>query len=241
MARTRKRIVRWINHYNNCQKILLVGEGDFSFSSCLANAFGSATNMVATCLHSKDVQKTKHRTSIAHLELLKRKGCTVLHEVDVHDMNHHQTLYYMKFDVIIFNFPHAGHYNYLRETDDELIEMHKALLEGFFKSARELLNEKGEVHVTHRDDFPYKRWNLEKLARKSGFILKQKVEFKKVDFPGYHNKRGGEINCNKKFPLNECFTFKFSLPEKSAEIYDCVSDTQINKLAAGFQGFHLNN
>ncbi|GAB2281975.1 hypothetical protein Dimus_016539 [Dionaea muscipula] len=31
-------------------KILLVGEGDFSFAACLAKAFGSATNMVATSL-----------------------------------------------------------------------------------------------------------------------------------------------------------------------------------------------
>ncbi|KAK1566448.1 hypothetical protein Q3G72_000071 [Acer saccharum] len=238
---TRIKKLRWIKHYNNRQKILLVGEGDFSFSSCLASAFGSATNMVATCFHSEDVQITKHWTSIPHLKLLERKGCMVLHEVDVHDMNHHPTLYYMKFDVIIFNFPHAGHYDHLCERDDELIEMHKALIEGFFKSARKMLNENGEVHVTNRDDFPYNRWKLKKLAKKSGLILKEKVEFKKQDFPGYHNKRGGEINGNKTFPLNECYTFKFSLPEKSAEIYDCVSDIQIMKLAAVFQGVHLNN
>ncbi|KAK2647767.1 hypothetical protein Ddye_015256 [Dipteronia dyeriana] len=241
MTITRRREVRWIKHYNNRQKILLVGEGDFSFSSCLASAFGSATNMVATCLHSKDVQSTKHWTSIPHLKLLEREGCMVLHEVDVHNMNHHPTLYYMKFDVIIFNFPHAGHYDSLCERDDELIGMHKALIEGFFKSARKMLNENGEVHVTNKDDFPYDRWKLKKLARKSGLILKEKVEFKKQDFPGYHNKRGGDINGNKTFPLNECFTFKFSLPEKSAEIYDCVSDNQVKKLTAAFRRVHLNN
>jgi len=42
-----------IQHYSSSQKILLVGEGNFSFSACLAKAFGSARNMVATCLHSK--------------------------------------------------------------------------------------------------------------------------------------------------------------------------------------------
>ncbi|GMP66457.1 hypothetical protein CsSME_00026813 [Camellia sinensis var. sinensis] len=51
--RTRKERVRWIQHYNNGQKILLVGEGDFSFSACLARAFRSAVNMVATSLHSQ--------------------------------------------------------------------------------------------------------------------------------------------------------------------------------------------
>lgn len=44
---------KWIQHYSNSHRILLVGEGDFSFSVSLANAFGSATNMVATSLDSQ--------------------------------------------------------------------------------------------------------------------------------------------------------------------------------------------
>jgi hypothetical protein len=36
-----------IMYYPSSQKILLVREGDFSFSLCLARAFGSAANMVA--------------------------------------------------------------------------------------------------------------------------------------------------------------------------------------------------
>ena len=44
---------RWIKHYSSAQEILLVGEGDFSFSACLARAFGSARNMVATSLESQ--------------------------------------------------------------------------------------------------------------------------------------------------------------------------------------------
>lgn len=39
-----------LRHYSNKQKILLVGEGDFSFSLSLARAFGSATNLTATTL-----------------------------------------------------------------------------------------------------------------------------------------------------------------------------------------------
>ncbi|GAB4830158.1 hypothetical protein Ancab_019799 [Ancistrocladus abbreviatus] len=40
-------------HYCSSHEILLVGEGDFSFSACLAEAFGSATNMFATSLDSR--------------------------------------------------------------------------------------------------------------------------------------------------------------------------------------------
>lgn len=41
---------KWAKHYTSLHEILLVGEGDFSFSLCLANAFGSASNIVTTSL-----------------------------------------------------------------------------------------------------------------------------------------------------------------------------------------------
>ena len=44
--------VRRIKHYRSDYKILLVGEGDFSFSASLALAFASATNITATSLDS---------------------------------------------------------------------------------------------------------------------------------------------------------------------------------------------
>ena len=53
---------------------------------------------------------------------LKRLGCLVLHEVDVYEMSRHPKLKHMKFDAIVFNFPHAGHFIGLRESDAELIE-----------------------------------------------------------------------------------------------------------------------
>jgi len=44
---------RRIGPYTSSQKILLVGEGDFSFSASLAQAFSSATNIIATSLDSR--------------------------------------------------------------------------------------------------------------------------------------------------------------------------------------------
>lgn len=90
---------------------------------------------------------------------------------------------------------------------------HKELLKAFFMSAKFMLSEGGEVHVSHRDDYPYCKWKLQKIAERVGFQLHEKVEFKKVDYPGYHNKRGGGIRSNKTFPLRDCFTFKFILKE----------------------------
>lgn len=44
---------KWRKHYSSRHRILLVGEGDFSFSLSLARRFGSAHNMVATSLDTQ--------------------------------------------------------------------------------------------------------------------------------------------------------------------------------------------
>ena len=53
MTGVKEKEERWIKHYSSGHKILLVGEGDFSFSACLARAFRSAVNMVSSSLHSQ--------------------------------------------------------------------------------------------------------------------------------------------------------------------------------------------
>lgn len=44
---------KWLGLYSSTQSILLVGEGDFSFSLALATAFGSGANLVSTSLDTK--------------------------------------------------------------------------------------------------------------------------------------------------------------------------------------------
>ena len=43
---------KWIMHYSSKHQILLVGEGDFSFSFALSQKFGSASNISASSLDS---------------------------------------------------------------------------------------------------------------------------------------------------------------------------------------------
>ncbi|GKD14564.1 hypothetical protein Tco_1198971, partial [Tanacetum coccineum] len=186
------------------------GEGNFSFSACLARALGSANNIVATSYHDEDLQVIKHSTSIPYLEELKMLGCLLVFEVDVNKMHTHPVLKKMKFDVIIYNFPHAGHY-YINETSLWLIEMHRELVGAYFKSASKMLNEGGEVHLRHRDNPPYDKWNVISLAGGAGLKLKDKVSFHITDYPGYSNIRGGNVRSNGTFPISCAYTFKFSL------------------------------
>ncbi|KAL0922658.1 hypothetical protein M5K25_006660 [Dendrobium thyrsiflorum] len=225
---------KYVKHCSSSQRILLVGEGDFSFSACLARDFGSAKNMVATSYDDKEKLLEKHWTARNHLDELNELGCTLLHGINVKDMHEDNFLKAMRFDRIIFNFPHAGHDPALCERDEELILRHKELLHSFFSSARCLLSENGEIHVSHRDDKPYKHWDIRSSAEERGLILKEMVKFQKNDYPDYHNKRGGDIKSNKTFPLgNKSFIFKFSL-KNDLEDNESASKVYIDDLSMDF-------
>ncbi|XP_062012087.1 uncharacterized protein At4g26485-like isoform X3 [Rosa rugosa] len=209
-----------IMHYSSNQKILLVGEGNFSFAACLAKEFGSAKNMVATSLDSKESVLAQYSNAAPrNLRKLENMGCVILHEVDVHTMRQHSLLIDQLFDRIVFNFPHAGFVfmeskkkktKFFMESDKRQIELHQDLVRRFFTSACKMLKERGEVHVTHKTAHPFNKWEIVKLAEEAGLYLVEEASFSRGDYPGYLNKRGSGKKCNRTFPVGECSTYKFA-------------------------------
>lgn len=199
--------VKWLKYYSSDHQILLVGDGDFSFSLSLSNCFASASNIVATSLDSYDVLVKKYSDAKSNLESLKKLGATLIHGVDATKMRLHTDLKMRKFDRIVYNFPHAGFYG--KEDHGHLIKMHRKLVKGFFRNASGMLRPYGEVHVNHKTTAPFNHWNLEELASNHHLGLIECVDFKKEDYPGYNNKRGDGSRCDEPFPLGECSTFKF--------------------------------
>ncbi|XP_019190844.1 PREDICTED: heavy metal-associated isoprenylated plant protein 41-like isoform X2 [Ipomoea nil] len=90
---------KWIKQYSSSQTILLVGEGDFSFSAALATAFGDASNMVATSLDSHAFLAENYTNAVSNIAMMRRKGCKVIHGVDATDMANHPLLKGLKFDL----------------------------------------------------------------------------------------------------------------------------------------------
>ncbi|KAG2310683.1 hypothetical protein Bca52824_022240 [Brassica carinata] len=165
------------SHYNNKQKILLVGEGDFSFSLCLAKAFGSATNITATSLDTREELEQKYRDAKNNVEELERRGCTVIHGVNVHSMDKdHRVVRSIVYDRIIFNFPHAG-FHFGREIDSYTILLHQELVRGFLKNAKKMVKDKdGEIHTTHKTAHPFSDdWTIEGLAKENGLCMTQET------------------------------------------------------------------
>ncbi|XP_041029105.1 heavy metal-associated isoprenylated plant protein 41-like [Juglans microcarpa x Juglans regia] len=200
---------RWVMHYSSNHQILLVGEGDFSFSLSLARSFGSASNILASSLDSYDVVIKKYKAAKSNLENLEKLGASLLHGVDATRMKYHTDLKMRKFNRIVFNFPHVGFYG--KEDNEELIKMHRELVNGFFSNAKGMLRANGEIHVNHKTTAPFCKWNIPKLASKNSLVLVGCVDFKKEDFPGYNNKRGDGSRCDNAFPLGKCSTFKFMI------------------------------
>ncbi|KAI9115525.1 hypothetical protein K1719_013194 [Acacia pycnantha] len=225
-----------IQQYSSKHKILLVGEGDFSFSLCLAKAFGSASNMVATSLDSKGTLTRKYSRALDNLNELENLGCTILHKVDARTMSKHAFLKDKLFDRIVFNFPHAGFL--FSELSSRGIELHRDLVRGFMKSSREMVSEDGEIHVTHKTTHPFSEWKIEEIAKEVGLFLVKEVPFYKWDYEGYCNKKGSGSKCNKTFIVGECSTFKFmkkkdppsTSQESSAAPLSCSSMTSTSNL-----------
>ncbi|GAV90399.1 DUF2431 domain-containing protein, partial [Cephalotus follicularis] len=164
--------------------------------------------MVATSLDSKEELERKYSRATTNLKELEELGGTIIHGVNAHTMSQHPLLNMKLFDRIIFNFPHAG-FTY-SEHDQSQIELHKELVWGFFKSARNMLTYgNGEVHVTHKTAYPFSEWKIVKLAKKNRLLLCEELEFYKSNYPGYDNKRGDGIWSDNSFPVGECSTFKF--------------------------------
>ncbi|XP_062174554.1 uncharacterized protein At4g26485-like [Alnus glutinosa] len=156
---------KWIEHYSSSHKIL-VGEGDFSFASCLAKAFGTAANMIAISFHSKEVLMNKYPNAMTNLKELEELECTVLHDVDAHAMNRQPLLHSKLFDRIVFNFPHDGFI--WPENDKRQIKLHRKLVRGFLGSAIDMVKKNGEIHITHKTAHPCNKLEVAELAEEIG-------------------------------------------------------------------------
>jgi 25S rRNA (uracil2634-N3)-methyltransferase len=68
-------------------------------------------------------------------------------------------------------------------------------MRAFFVSTACILSEKGEVHVSHRNNYPYSERKFTKLEMKAGLYLIRMEEFiSEKDYLGYHNKRDGNVS-----------------------------------------------
>ncbi|KAK9673769.1 hypothetical protein RND81_12G188200 [Saponaria officinalis] len=197
--------VKKIGLYMSKQTILLVGEGDFSFSASLAVAFGCASNMIATSLNSQEFLAKNYSKFRRNKMALEVRGSMVIHGVDATKMINHDILGGLRFDRIIFNFPHAGCFG---RTDHDM-RKNRELIKGFLRCAKKMLNREGEIHITHKSNGYFRQWNIPKLGLDQGLELIREIKFIRSIYAGYHTKFG--FGGNKDFHCNPSKTYMFGI------------------------------
>jgi 25S rRNA (uracil2634-N3)-methyltransferase len=194
-------------------RILLIGEGDFSFSASLVTHHGCADiwatsyDTEAECLAKYPGTASTHIQTIleafdAENDLAKQR---VKYNVDATKLNKNNPLKRLgPFSKIMFNFPHTGG---LSTDINRQVRANQQLLSTFFHASISLLSpttshthqhpyhdSNGEtspasVIVTLFDSEPYTLWNIRDLARSAGYTVWRSWRFVPEAFPGYHHTR----------------------------------------------------
>ena len=168
-------------------RILLVGEGDFSFSRSLVEHHGCC-DVTATCFDSRTELSEKYQPQAEeHVHYLEDEGQTLLYDVDATKLDQNKRLRKgTLFDKIIFNFPHVG-----GKTKDvnRQVRFNQDLLVKFFTTAMCLLATSGTIIVTLFEGEPYTLWNIRDLARHSGLEVQRSFKFVADVYPGYRHSR----------------------------------------------------
>ncbi|XP_036049056.1 ferredoxin-fold anticodon-binding domain-containing protein 1 [Onychomys torridus] len=169
------------------RRLLLVGEGNFSFTASLINTLDPGVSITATCLqHPADL--VEDPVTQENLQRLRERGIEVCFGVDCTQLAHALQAHDRDFDGIYFNFPHCG-----RKAG---VAKNRELLAKFFQSCADVLAKEGEVHVAlcrgqggTPADKPQREWHnswqVVAMAALGGFILSDVYPFNCEAVPGY--------------------------------------------------------
>lgn len=168
-------------------RILLVGEGDFSFAKSIVEHHG-CYDVTATCLDSKDDLLEKYKPQAeTHLQYLEDEGQTILFNIDATKLDSTKALQKVGlFDRIFFNFPHVGGKS---KDVNRQVRFNQELLVKFFGAALSRLGPEGLIVITLFEGEPYTLWNIRDLARHSGLEVQRSFKFSAEAYPGYHHSR----------------------------------------------------
>ncbi|XP_021093562.1 ferredoxin-fold anticodon-binding domain-containing protein 1 isoform X2 [Heterocephalus glaber] len=169
------------------RRLLLVGEGNFSFAAALRETMDPRSSLTATCLqHLADLARDP--VAWENLQRLRERGTEIRFGVDCTQLANAFEPHNRKFDRIYFNFPHCG-----RKAG---VAKNRELLAKFFQSCAYVLAEEGEVHVAlcrgqggTPADKPQREWHnswqVVAMAALGGFILSDVLPFSCDAVPGY--------------------------------------------------------
>jgi hypothetical protein len=121
-------------------EVLVVGDGDLSYSVALANMRGDI-HLTATTLDSLGSLTKRYRRAENNVRtLLSIPNVSMYYGIDARQLQKYTFTKERKFRRIIFNFPHPGGKNCMATN--------RKLLSDFFLSAEAVLSDGGEIWLT---------------------------------------------------------------------------------------------
>jgi 25S rRNA (uracil2634-N3)-methyltransferase len=172
------------------ERILLVGEGNFSFARALCKQLGSGAGVYATCLDSDATLTQKYPDAAeCRKEIEESYGGTCLTGVDATRL-HKVKEFRDAFKKIVFNFPHLG----TGEKDvEKIIALHRKFLAAFFVSAAKCLDPRqhSSIHVALKTSEPYKSFKIVQIVRAAcpELDLSTVAPFMPAAWDGYAHRR----------------------------------------------------
>ncbi|CAG5133541.1 unnamed protein product [Candidula unifasciata] len=169
--------------------VLLVGDGDFSFTRSLVSKDSLKASAVTTSNLETIESIQQHKQAAENMNILTEMGVQVFLETDARELHTHPAISRASYQRIIFNFPLADRHN---------IKLNRALLADFFSSCSQILSDTGQVMVTlckgqggTPADQPMRSWHdswqVQAMATNAGFILTQVLPFDVSVYPLYHS------------------------------------------------------
>ena len=231
-------------------QILVVGDGDFSFSAALArlNADRGSARITATSLDSEDYVTSTYDKARRNLDMLDADdSVVVMHGVDATNLNmvcvrhpHGQ----LTWDSIVWNFPYPAQ-NVASPKQGSML-----LADFLSQVSARLDSPNGRVYVTlasaqggtTREAAAYDRaWDIDKLSSEAGLELIEVLPFDPSDFPGYEPRRAYRDGS---FPFEGARTHILRVSRESAvgeapserSVMSRLSSFFIDKLAWGGRG-----
>ncbi|CAD0109977.1 unnamed protein product [Aureobasidium uvarum] len=148
--------------FDALDRILVIGDGDLSFSRSLVDAHGCAA-LLATTYDSAAELLEKYPQAQENKDAIEAEEQRVLHGVDATKLGQREVKKQAGgWERVLFNFPHA---------------------------VAPLLAPHGTVIITLFEGEPYTLWNIRDLARHSGLEVQRSFRFQADAYPGYAHAR----------------------------------------------------
>ncbi|KAJ1930250.1 hypothetical protein IWQ60_000494 [Tieghemiomyces parasiticus] len=183
--------------YSFGDRILAIGEGNFSFTRAVAQVLEVGCGITATSYDDEAVVHEKYADAADHIRDLQERAATVMYGVDGTALEKCKALRGQRFTHIVFNFPHTG--SGIKDMNVNVLGNQKLIL-GFLTSAVSFLTDPerfpdtdlvpGQIHLATKTGMPYDLWRVRDVAHNTGQLVCTKCDLFYPDhFPGYEHRR----------------------------------------------------